>query len=260
MDFDKKTMESLMIDHIDGKITGELARYVEIHLKKNPQAKAEYYKLKEMMEIMDQVHEAEVPHDMKDQFLQLARAEFNKPEPLPIKTFRLNYSLMFKIAAAIAFVVVGYIGSLWINDNSKEKIITLQQELNKSKQLVFTTMMQQESASERLKGILTSYEFEDANDDIVDALILAMNQDDNINVRIAAAEALARFSTNEKARLALIASLNNQSYPAVQIKLIDILVVMGDKNALNPMIELSEKEDVMNSVRDEAHMGIFKLM
>ena len=99
-----------------------------------------------------------------------------------------------------------------------------------------------------------------ADEDIIDALIMAMNSDININVRIAAAEALSLFSDNEKARLALIASLNQQSFPAVQMKLIDILVNLGDKNALNPMRRFSEKEDVLRSVKDEAHMGIFKLL
>ena len=83
------------------------------------------------------------------------------------------------------------------------------------------SMMKQESASERLKGILTSSEFDQVDEDIIDALIMAMNQDSNVNVRIAAAEALAKFSADEKAKSALIASLNNQNYPAVQMKLIE---------------------------------------
>lgn len=249
-----------MIDHIDGKITGELAKYVEIHLEKNPEAKAEYLALKEMMELIDHGKDIDVPDENKKAFLQMAKEEMSKPAPAKTKTVKVDFSLIFKIAAAIAFVVVGYIGGSWLNSTPKDEIIALQAELKNAKELVLMGMMKQESASERLKGIMASYEFEQVDNDIVDALILAMNQDENINVRIAAAEALARFSENEQARMALIASLNNQSYPAVQIKLIDILVSMGDKNALNPMKEFAEKEDLIISVKDEAHMGIFKLM
>ena len=260
MDFDKGTMESLMIDHIDGKITGELAKYVEIHLEKNPEAKSEYLALKEMMELIDNGVDLDVPDGNKEAFLQIAKTEMSKPTVSKSKARKIDYGLIFKIVAAIAFVVVGYIGGTRLNDKSKDEIVALQQELQKTKELVLMNMMKQESASVRLKGIMASYEFESVDDDIIDALIQAMNQDNNINVRIAAAEALSRFSENEKARLALIASLNNQSNPAVQIKLIDILVSMGDKNALNPMREFTEKEDLINSVKDEAHMGIFKLM
>lgn len=259
MDFDKETMRSLMIDHIDGKITGELAKYVELHIEKNPDAKAEYNELKELLELISEDKELDVPNNSKNIFLDMAKDEMNKPSS-PSTTRALNFSFALKIAAAIAFVVAAYIGGTWINNKSKTQMQALQAELKKTKELVLMSMMKQESASERLKGILASSEFEQVDEDIIDALIIAMNNDSNINVRIAAAEALAKFSADEKAKAALIASLNNQKYPAVQIKLIDILVSMGDKNALAPLKNFTEKEDLLKSVKDDAHMGIFKLM
>ena len=260
MDFDKETMKSLMIDHIDGKITGELAKYVELHMDKNPDAKAEYDELKEIMELISKDKEVEVPEASKNAFLQMAQKEMSRSSVHSRKLASIRYSSWFKIAAAVAFVIVGYLGAQWLNRNTKDELIALQSELKKTKKYVMISMMKQESASERLKGIFASAEIKNADEDIIDALIMAMNSDININVRIAAAEALSLFSDNEKARLALIASLNQQSFPAVQMKLIDILVNLGDKNALNPMREFSEKEDVLRSVKDEAQMGIFKLL
>jgi hypothetical protein len=260
MDFDKETMRSLMIDHIDGKITGELAKYVDLHIEKNPDARAEYQELKEVLTLMSLEKELEVPGEGKEIFLEMAEEEIHKSSVSSSKLRKLNFSFVLKIAAVISFVVAGYIGGTWINNKSRTELQALQVELKKTKELVLMSMMKQESASERLKGILTSSEFDQVDEDIIDALIMAMNQDSNVNVRIAAAEALAKFSADEKAKSALIASLNNQNYPAVQMKLIDILVSLGDKNALVPMREFTEKEDIIKSVKDEAHMGIFKLM
>lgn len=260
MDFDKETMRSLMIDHIDGIITGELAKYVELHIEKNPDAKAEYNELKEVLTLISEEKELEVPSEGKALFMDMAKEEINNRHISSSKTRTLNFSIVFKIAAVIAFIVVGYIGGRWIDNTSKIQLEALQSELKKTKELVMMSMMKQESASERLKGILVSSEFEHVDEDIIDALILAMNTDGNVNVRIAAAEALAKFSADEKAKTALIASLNNQNQPAVQIKLIDILVSLGDKNALAPMRNFTEKEDILKSVKDDAQMGIFKLM
>lgn len=260
MDFDKETMRSLMIDHIDGKITGELAKYVELHIEKNPDAMTEYNQLKEVMTLINEERALEVPRKGKAIFLSMAEEEMNKRSTSSSKTRALNFPMILKIAAVIAFVVVGYIGGTWIDNKSKTQLQALQVELRKTKELVLMSMMKQESASERLKGIFASSEFEHVDEDIIDALILAMNNDGNVNVRIAAAEALAKFSADDKAKTALIASLNNQNNPAVQIKLIDILVSMGDKNALVPMKNFTEKEDILKSVKDDAHMGIFKLM
>lgn len=260
MDFDKETMKSLMIDHIDGKITGELAKYVELHIEKNPEAKAEYAKLKEVMELISRDLEIEVPEKSKMNFLQKAQEEMSKTTAQTTKIVSINYATWLKVAAAVAFVIVGYLGASWLNDTTRNELIALQAELKKTKELVLMSMMKQESASERLKGIMASSEIKDVDEDIIDALILALNTDENINVRIAAAEALSGFYENEKASLALIASLNHQSFPAVQMKLIDILVFLGNKNALSPMREFTEKEGVIKSVKDEAYMGIFKLM
>ena len=42
-------MNSLMIDHIDGKLTGELGKYVERHIEKHPEAVREYDELKDVI-------------------------------------------------------------------------------------------------------------------------------------------------------------------------------------------------------------------
>lgn len=256
MDFDKETMRSLMIDHIDGKITGELAKYVEVHLEKNPEAKKEYDELKEVIELMGSDQPIEVPAHIKNDFLQEAEQEFSKKPD--IKTRTITATLPWRVAAAVAFVVAAYFGGSWILNRAEIK--NLQSNLESTKEQLLLSMVKQESASERLKGVFMSQEFESVNDDIVAALEFTLNNDNNINVRIAAAEALSKFESNEKARTSLIASLNQQEYPAVQLKLIDILVSIGDKNAIDPIQEFSQKEELIKSVKDEAHMGIFKLM
>jgi len=245
-----------MIDHIDGKITGELAKYVEIHLEKNPVAKKEYQKLQEVIVLMKRDKPLEVPTEVKQSFLQAAEQELGKKPEHKIKSY--SATLSWRIAAAVAFVITAYFGGNWILDRSEIK--ELQSALSETKEQLLLTMVKQESASERLKGVFISQELEYVNDDIVEALIYTMNNDKNINVRIAAIEALSKFRDNEQARSALIASLNQQEYPAVQLKLIDILVVMGDADAIEPMQIMAENEDAIKTVRDEAQMGLFKLL
>jgi hypothetical protein len=259
MDFDKETMQSLMIDHIDGKITGELAKYVEMHIEKHPEAKLEYEELRKVMHLMTLSEELDVPEHGKAFFMQETQKEIRgQNRSFSEKFFRIEAPVFWKVAAVVALVVAAYFGQSWLN--KRAELDSLQSELRQTKELILISLMKQGSASERLKGIFASQEFKTVDDDIIDALVFAMNNDGNINVRIAAVDALANFSDNEKARAALIASLNNQAFPAVQLKLIDVLVTLGDKNALDPMKKISGNEENIKSVRDEAQMGIFKLM
>ena len=54
-------MRSLMIDHIDGILTGELRIYVENHINRNPDAKKEFDQLKELITAIDNNVDIEVP-------------------------------------------------------------------------------------------------------------------------------------------------------------------------------------------------------
>ena len=63
MEKDKEKMRSLMIDHIDGNLTGELSKYVENHINKSEEARKEYEQLKEVMDIMK--GENEIDPDVK---------------------------------------------------------------------------------------------------------------------------------------------------------------------------------------------------
>jgi len=87
-----------------------------------------------------------------------------------------------------------------------------------------------------------------------------MNFDDNINVRVAAVEALGNFADDEKVKDALIQSLVVQEYPAVQLKLIMLMVRLEEKRAIDNLQEIIQNDEVISIVKDEAQFGIFKLM
>lgn len=258
---DQEKMRSLMMDHIDGNLTGELSKYVENHINKSEKARKEYEQLKEVMKLMDEDPELEPDPRGKGQFMEMLENAKNQTATEDQKVINLQFSwnTLYKVAAAIALVVIGFLGGKLITSDNRE-MEALQRELQETKELVLLSMMQQESASERIKGVMASYELEESDSEIIEALIGSMNNDDNVNVRLAAVEALGRFPENDRVRTALIGALEDQEYPAVQIRLIDLLVEIGDQRALQPMQDLAEDEGKMQSVRDQAHMGIFKLM
>jgi len=261
MDQDQEKMHSLMMDHIDGNLTGELGKYVENHIAKSKEAMKEYEQLKEVMNLIEKEEELEPDPKGRDHFIEMLEDE--KSQSLvnedKIINLQLRWNTLYKVAAAIALIVVGFLGGKMINQNNDE-MQALQQELQETKELVLLSMMKQESASERIKGVMASYDLVQGDEEIVNALINAMNYDDNINVRIASVEALGRFSLDENVKTALIESLITQEFPAVQIRLIDLLVEMGDQRAVDPLQQVVSDGAIIQSVRDQAQMGIFKLM
>ena len=128
------------------------------------------------------------------------------------------------------------------------------------KQLVALSQLQKESASER---IMAAYEFkklDSASDEILDALIYTFKNDDNANVKSAAAEALFKFGNHDKVRKAFINGLNNQKDPILQIRLIEMLVGLNEKRALPKLQQMMQEESQMKVVKQKAAEGIGRLL
>lgn len=264
-------MRSLMIDHIDGILTGELRIYVENHINRNPDAKKEFDQLKELITAIDNNVDIEVPKSGKTDFLTMLEEQKNDTNKgkIPVqkkskigapRSRSISISKNFyRIAAAVTLLVIGYFGGMMLHTNKKE-MEALRMEMNETRELMMMSMMKESSASGRLKGVLASFEITDADDEILNVLIQTMNNDNNINVRIAAVEALGKFAANDRVRKALIESLGRQESPAVQLKLIALLVQLQEKRAVEPLQKIINNNEVIPAVKDEAQYGIFKLM
>jgi hypothetical protein len=149
---------------------------------------------------------------------------------------------------------------LWVDSFRQSNFQVLENELNDMKELVIKTMMKQESASERIQGVLTVNDLKAPDEEILNALITTMNYDDNVNVRMAALEALTNFAEYEMVKNAFIQALLNQDNPTIQIKLISILVNMEEKRAVDPIQKMIDDENISTFVKDEAQYGLYQLL
>lgn len=173
-----------------------------------------------------------------------------------------TFSWTARIAAGFSLLVVG-VFSGWLignQDTDNQDVAALRQDINEMKNLVTLSQLRKESASDR---IMATYEFkklDSANDEILDALINTFNNDDNANVKNAAAEALFKFGNHDKVRKAFINGMTNQKDPLLQIKLIDMLVRLDEKRALPKLQEMMQEESQMKVVKQKAAQGIGRLL
>ena len=173
-----------------------------------------------------------------------------------------SFSWAYRIAAGFSLLVVGVLAGLLLGrqDTEPSDVAGLRKDINEMKQLVALSQLRKESASER---IMATYEFkklDSASDEILDALIYTFNNDDNANVKNAAAEALYKFGNHDKVRKAFINGLVKQTDPVLQIKLIDMLVGLDEKRALPKLQEMMQEETQMKVVKQKAAQGIGKLL
>lgn len=256
---DEKKMNELMIDYIDGKLTGELKGFVEKYIEKSEVNRREYESLKATVELLDKDRQLEPDSSLRLNFLD----ELEKMEEAEksAKVISISYGRVAQIAAAVAILVVGALGGFWLsNQNNKdEQMLALEREMQQTKKMVMMALGDQNSASQRMMGVNASYELPKADDEITSALINTMNTDDNVNVRLAAINALAKFSDDPEVKNALIKALPRQTDPVVQIRLINLMVELREKAAMDELKQIIEDSTNIESVKDEAHMAVFKL-
>jgi hypothetical protein len=139
------------------------------------------------------------------------------------------------------------------------EIIQLRGEVSSMRQMVALSLMQQQSAGERLRGVSYAYQAPSSDTQVMSALLTAVNQDESVNVRISAVDALHAFGASPVMRSAVLQSIRKQTTPLVQVRLIDLLVDLKEKEAAPELATLSTDEAIDSAVREHAKWAMGKL-
>ena len=135
-------------------------------------------------------------------------------------------------------------------------VTALRDEVRDLRQMVTLSLMQQQSVTERLKGVSWSSQLDQPGAEVVSALIDTLMRDANVNVRLASIDALKRFAERETVRSAAVRALDTQTSPLVQMALIDFVVETQDREALDSLRRLSRDDKTNEAVRARASWGI----
>lgn len=173
---------------------------------------------------------------------------------------RLRQTIL-RIAAGVALVVggagIGY--GLRSTQASAGEITQLRTEVGNMRQLVTLSLLQQQSASQRLRGVSWAYRAEPSDTEVLDALVAAVNHDPNVNVRLAAVDALRTFGASNAAREAVMQALSGQTAPIVQVALIDLLVELKETSAAPELRRVASDDMADSGVRQRAEWALERL-
>ncbi|MCF0073903.1 HEAT repeat domain-containing protein [Dyadobacter sp. CY261] len=172
---------------------------------------------------------------------------------------------LIRIAAGLTLLIIGF-GAGWVFQSKTESGRSLMAlsgqeptEVAEMKKVLAFEQMNNTSASERIQAVNHSYEISEVDSDITRLLINTLNFDPNINVRLAACQALTHFANETEVKEALIQSLAIQTDPNIQISLIESLVAIKEKRAVEQFRQLARSQEVLDVVRLKATEGANRL-
>jgi hypothetical protein len=167
------------------------------------------------------------------------------------------------VAWACVFLICGFLIGRHTdrggNTDINEKFAALQAELSATRQTVALSMLQQQSASQRLEGVSWSRRLQQPDPQVLNALFHTLRSDSSVDVRLAALDALSRYSSQPDVRRELISALEGKQSPLVQVALIDLLVDMHDRSAVDQLKQFQQDPKVNPTVRKRVDWGIQQL-
>lgn len=161
-----------------------------------------------------------------------------------------------KVAVVAAVFVMGwFLGSI-SNSDDKELLQSLQNKLNSNNQLLVLTLLQQSSASDRLQAANVSNILPDLDDQIIAALVKALESDSDPNVKIKCAEALAIHLNPDSLSKIFGNALELQKEPLIQLILINYLKSIGNTESMRIVNSYLNSDKVDDFVKSEVKKPI----
>ena len=94
-----------------------------------------------------------------------------------------------------------------------------------------------------------TYKVENHDPEITGALLTTLVQDPNVNVRLAALEALSQRVADPSVREGLVQSITRQSSPLIQMAIVDVAVRFGMKESQSVLREIVRQPGVDQTVK-----------
>lgn len=247
-----------MIDYIDdhNRLSNNEITKIENHLKSCVACKNEFNQLKEINSKLEQFNFIDETNELRESFLEKLENEKNKKKRKTI-TLKLNRTIL-NLAASVLLLVAGSFLGYFVAQ--KGKVTKLENEILSIKHSYTSSVLNMQTSSIRLKAISFVEEGMSLNTELIQVLGNILNNDENVNVRLAAANALFKNNHNNEVNALLIESLKTQSEPLVQIALIEFLVKNHEKQAVQNLKILIEQDGTNSIVKQHANNGLSTLL
>jgi len=167
----------------------------------------------------------------------------------------------FVYAFSLALLVVG-VGAGYVlrEAGTAGRTAAVHRELQDMRRTIALSMLDRPQASDRIEGVGWSTQLDSPDRKTLQALVDTLDGDPNVNVRLAAVDALYLFRNDPGVKDSLVRSLGKQASPIVQVALIDLLVEIREARAADALRKLLGEARLSPEVKRHAELGLEQIM
>lgn len=254
----KEIFEVTAIDYLRDGLDEKNKKAFENYLSENPDALSAFNKLKESWNMMDSFLIPEPSENMDARFFEFLHTEAEKNSKTKnnwLDSLSKSIGFMFRpqLAYGLLLLAIGLVGGYFLNSKNDvqivEKTMVVDNEAEEIREKYVLTLLEQPSANKRLQGVSEVSKIEKIDETVMTALLQTLNNDPNVNVRLAAIESLTNYVDNPKVRQGLVQSIPNQESPIVQVTLANLMTALQEKKSIEPFRKLLKEKKLDTAVK-----------
>lgn len=245
-------IDVLLARYNAGTATPEEQRQLEGLLERGTIGLEDLETLHPWQEAVDQLPTPSPSMNLDDAFYQMLAAEKRSMKPAASTLFTWHWlwpRLAFTAAVLMMGMAAGYFLRTPTGPVAAEQLAALSQEVTDLRETMMLTLLEKESAGERLKAVSLTQEMDQASQKVTQALVQTLTSDGNVNVRLAALDALRAYAGQPAVREALIHAIAQQDSPLVQVALAELMQSIQAKSSVKELQKLLDNDKTPGDVK-----------
>lgn len=241
-------------DYISGQLNAVKKRELEAHLTECASCHEELEAQQHAWNLLGSLPVAAASHQLDEGYRKMIDDAARPP-----------VNRVWRIAAAVILVVAGFSAGWIINRPApstayRQQVDSLSLQVREMREMMLLSLLENPSASERIRAVSYTSEISTVNAKVIDALMATLNNDPNVNVRLLTLEALTQYIGNAAVREGLIQSIVRQQSPLVQSAMADVMLKIQEKRSVQPFKKLLEQKQLNRDVRTKIEETISRLI
>ena len=266
--------EEKLIGLLNNELTPDEHAELEKHLAECAGCREELAGLQQVWEMMSEIETPEPSAYMRVRFQAMLdtykdsveeqkqglwssiNGQFNR-----LRQWQPKWPLAYSLVIILIGFGLGYL-LFYSSRGSKQdqQLQALTTQVHELKQTMMLALLENPSASERIRGVSYTSEIKHADKEVIDALLATLNNDPNVNVRLSTLDALSHLANHPEVREGLIKSIVQQDSPIMQLAIADVMLKLQEKRSVKSFEELLKQKDLNPGVRDRIKQTITQLI
>jgi hypothetical protein len=255
----EKRVQELILKFNTQQLNADEQREIEKLVESGAIDLSELESVTTLQNAFDRIEYPQPSQDMDDRFYQMLALEKKSGRSFSWDGFFSWSFLAPKLAIASVTLLIGFAAGYFLRPSSGSNSVemtALTQQVTDLKEMMLLSLLEKESATDRLKAVSLTNDLDQASVKVTGALLQTLNEDENVNVRLAALDALKPYAKSGAVREELIRSIARQESPLVQVALAEMMAELQVKSSVKEFEKILQSEQTPADVKKKIKESI----